>query len=263
MSRDGKSASLKAGYIYAFLCSLFSALMIVLIKKAEETLPVLSVLLVMQALAGAMLTAALCAGGGLRMLRGTRRAGWAWIGVIVILTFFAYWTFFAALDLLDPTVASFLGRAETLVTISFGVIFLSERFLRGEIAGAALVLGGAAVIRSAGGVELSQGFFLCMLSALIWGVTEGLAKVAIRTVEPFVLTWARSVILVPAFLVAAALSPEGVVLPRTPDLWFTVIAENETARTAIIEQVTNRAGLDQVRELPMQRSFKLGVKFEL
>jgi DNA-binding Lrp family transcriptional regulator len=47
------------------------------------------------------------------------------------------------------------------------------------------------------------------------------------------------------------------------NLWFTVIAENETARSAIIEEVTARAKLTDVRELPMERSFKLGVKFEL
>ena len=47
------------------------------------------------------------------------------------------------------------------------------------------------------------------------------------------------------------------------NLWFTVIAENEAARSAIIDEVTNRARLQQVRELPMERSFKLGVKFEL
>jgi hypothetical protein len=47
------------------------------------------------------------------------------------------------------------------------------------------------------------------------------------------------------------------------NLWFTVIAENEPARKAIIAEVTQRAHLTDVKELPMERTFKLGVKFEL
>jgi DNA-binding Lrp family transcriptional regulator len=47
------------------------------------------------------------------------------------------------------------------------------------------------------------------------------------------------------------------------NLWFTVIAENEEARDAIIEKVTLQAGLRDVKKLPQQKSFKLGVKFEV
>jgi siroheme decarboxylase len=46
------------------------------------------------------------------------------------------------------------------------------------------------------------------------------------------------------------------------NLWFTVIAENETARDAIIDRVTEVAGLKDVRKLPKLKGFKLGVKFE-
>lgn len=47
------------------------------------------------------------------------------------------------------------------------------------------------------------------------------------------------------------------------NLWFTVIAENEEARDAIIARVTERAGLTDVRKLPQLKSFKLGVRFEV
>jgi len=46
------------------------------------------------------------------------------------------------------------------------------------------------------------------------------------------------------------------------NLWFTVIAENEAARDAIIEWVRERADLSEVRKLPQLKSFKLGVRFE-
>jgi len=45
-------------------------------------------------------------------------------------------------------------------------------------------------------------------------------------------------------------------------LWFTVIAEDEEKRAAIIEMVSARAGLEDVRVLPKKKSYKLGVKFE-
>ena len=47
------------------------------------------------------------------------------------------------------------------------------------------------------------------------------------------------------------------------NLWFTVIAENDEARDAIIESVSRRAKLREVKKLPMQKTFKLGVKFEV
>jgi siroheme decarboxylase len=46
------------------------------------------------------------------------------------------------------------------------------------------------------------------------------------------------------------------------NLWFTVIAENEASRDAIIARVTAAAGLQDVRKLPKLKGYKLGVKFE-
>ncbi len=47
------------------------------------------------------------------------------------------------------------------------------------------------------------------------------------------------------------------------NFWFTVIAENEDKRDAIIEKVTREADLKKVEKLPQKKSFKLGVKFEI
>lgn len=46
------------------------------------------------------------------------------------------------------------------------------------------------------------------------------------------------------------------------NLWFTVIAEDEASRDAIISRVAKAAGLSDVKKLPKQKGFKLGVKFE-
>jgi len=47
------------------------------------------------------------------------------------------------------------------------------------------------------------------------------------------------------------------------NFWFTVVAENEEVRDAIIDDVTERAGLRDVRKLKRKKSFKLNVKFKL
>jgi siroheme decarboxylase len=47
------------------------------------------------------------------------------------------------------------------------------------------------------------------------------------------------------------------------NLWFTVIAEDQASRDAIIALVTAAAGLREVRKLPKQKGFKLGVRFEV
>lgn len=47
------------------------------------------------------------------------------------------------------------------------------------------------------------------------------------------------------------------------NLWFTVIAEDEVKRDAIIERVSEQAGLSEVKKLPQLKTFKLGVKFKV
>ncbi len=46
------------------------------------------------------------------------------------------------------------------------------------------------------------------------------------------------------------------------NLWFTVIAEDEEKRDAIIDRLGEHAELKDIRKLPQAKSFKLGVKFE-
>jgi len=223
MPNATKSLSARAGYVYAFLCTFFAGILITLIKMVQETLPTFSVVFLALSLAALVLTVVIAACGSAGQVRAVPLRGWIWLLGISCLTFFSYWTLFSAIRLLDPTVASFLGRMETLVTIFFGVAFLGERFKRKEVAGAAIVLVGIAVIRYAGGVAISKGFVLCILAALCWGISEGLAKMALASVAPLVFAWGRCMILAPVFLAAAAASPEGVVLPGTPEVWWGVI----------------------------------------
>ncbi|MFH2001513.1 MAG: DMT family transporter [Planctomycetota bacterium] len=215
--------TLSAGYVYAFLCSFCSALMIILIKWVEHSLPALSVLLLSQGIAGVTLSAIVFTGDGRDRLKKICSRDWFRMAGLSLLYLVAYWTLFAALRLLDPTVATFLGRTEVLVTILFAMLFLGERFSRYEIAGSVFVLAGLVTIRYTGGVEISRGFVLCMISALFWGVTEGLAKVLVRTVGPLLFAWTRSWMLFICFLPLAALSGEGIRLPMGAHAWAALI----------------------------------------
>jgi len=212
------------GYLYAFLCSILSALMIVLIKWVQVELPTLSVLFLALSAAALVLTVLIAFHGGLGTLKRQSRRGWAWLAGVSALTFFAYWTLFKAVDLLDPTVASFLGRTETLVTILFGMVFLGERLSRRELGGGALVIAGVVVIRYVGGMEVSRGFLICLAAALCWGLSEGMAKIAVRHMEPLVITWGRCLFLAPVFFLTASASPEGLVLPSSAPLWAGVLS---------------------------------------
>ena len=50
---------------------------------------------------------------------------------------------------------------------------------------------------------------------------------------------------------------------HTWNFWFTVVAETDEARDAIIDDITRKAGLKDVRKLKRQKSFKLKVKFKM
>ncbi|MBU0755555.1 MAG: DMT family transporter [Planctomycetes bacterium] len=211
------------GYFLAFVCSLLSAVMIVLIKWIGFQLPTLSVLLISQVMAGVFLSAIMLSRGFFGKIGKLSARAWIWLVGIVVLTFFGYWTFFVAIGLLDPTVASFVGRAETLVTIVIGMAFFSERLKGRETVGTVMVFAGVLVIRFTAEIEITTGLMICLLSALFWGVSEALAKVAVKYLEPALFTWIRSLLLIPVFFVAAKCSPQGIVLPHTPGLWIGLI----------------------------------------
>ncbi len=87
-------------------------------------------------------------------------------------------------------------------------------------------------------------------------------------------SWGMSGVLVGAKVDEARLDEVAAVMAGFPEithaylrayewnLWFTVIAEDEQKRDAIIELVTRRAGLSDVTKLPKLKTFKLGVNFE-
>lgn len=48
-----------------------------------------------------------------------------------------------------------------------------------------------------------------------------------------------------------------------PNLWFTVIAENEEAVARILKEISEKAGIGPIRNLPARRMFKIKVDLKL
>lgn len=93
---------------------------------------------------------------------------------------------------LDPTVASFLGRLQTVVAVLLGVLFLKERFGYLEALGGAILIAGVVVIRISFDVSLSRWFWVMVASGVMFGVTEVLAKQAVKRIHPVPLNFVRN-----------------------------------------------------------------------
>lgn len=139
---------------------------------------------------------------GLAMFPGKRwkrivamdRKAWVWTVAFSVLACVAIWTYWIGVKMMDPTLASFVNRFETLVTISLGMAILGERFSRGEGVGAFLVLGGIVLMKFTFRAEYSLGFWVVLFSAICFGSAEFLAKIAVRYVDPLTISFLRNVI---------------------------------------------------------------------
>jgi drug/metabolite transporter (DMT)-like permease len=130
--------------------------------------------------------------------------GWRWTIAFSVLAFVAIWTYWIGLKMMDPTLASFLNRFETLVTISLGIVILGERFTKGEGLGTFLMLGGIVLMKFTFRAEYSAGFWVVLFAALCFGTAEFIAKIAVRYVDPLTLSFLRNVITSVLFWIAVA-----------------------------------------------------------
>jgi drug/metabolite transporter (DMT)-like permease len=129
---------------------------------------------------------------------------WAWTLSFTVLAFVAIWTYWIGIKMMDPTLASFINRTETLVTIFLGFVILGERFSRGEGLGALLVLAGIVLMKFTLRVEYSTGFWVVLFSAVCFGTAEFIAKIAVRYVDPLTLSFVRNLISAMMFWVVVA-----------------------------------------------------------
>lgn len=139
--------------------------------------------------------------GSLFLMTVTRKFGmvkqllakfWKPLVVIGILNGASALLWFYLLDLIGPSILSFLLRFTTIFMIVLGVSFLKERFTKLEMVGAALMIAGAFVISYTNG-GLTQGISFAIILSLIFSAIQFLNKMYIKEIDPLVINTLRIV----------------------------------------------------------------------
>jgi O-acetylserine/cysteine efflux transporter len=210
------------GYALAGLDAVLAGFGIVVGKAGAEALPPLLFGFWLTLFAAAFTSAFWVAGRRERRPRLVSRRRLVLLAVLhAAISFGAIALFYGGLAGLQPAVASFLGRAETLVAILLGVLLFRERFRAMEGVGLFLALGGIAVMRlpSAIAAEAGEGraYALLLGGATLFGVSEVVTKVAAKGVPASTFVLVRNGALAVLFL-AAALATGDLALPPAPPL---------------------------------------------
>ncbi len=120
------------------------------------------------------------------------RQYWKPLLSIGILNALSMMFFFSAIQMTNPAIISFLGRIGTLFTVVLGIIVLGERLGRREWVGAAVVLAGALLITYRADEVMLKVFFISLCSSFLYSCAIIIAKQAIVSISPLILTLARS-----------------------------------------------------------------------
>jgi drug/metabolite transporter (DMT)-like permease len=128
---------------------------------------------------------------------------WTFLLVIALIFLGAVYTMWIGLSRLPVTAASLLSRLEILVTVFLGMALLGDRFTMKEAGGAALLFMGVIVLRYQAPASFAGGFWMMVLSAVLFGLIETLIKTRIHTIPPDAFAFARNFLVFVLFLIAA------------------------------------------------------------
>jgi transporter family protein len=216
LSESGK------GYTFAVLSALLSGINYVLGKAVLADMSPTHLVALIFSIATVIQGALLWRSGQWREIERISRRGWWVILTFSAISVFALGTMWTGIKHLDPTVASFVSRLQTLVTIFLGIYFLRERFRPIEAVGGVAVVSGLLVIGFSPDIKLSLWFWVMVASAISWGITEFVAKISLRYVEVNVLSFLRTAAVAIFFLIWV--SCDGTPLFHLGKLWWGVIA---------------------------------------
>lgn len=209
------------GYLYASLSAVMASILIVSGKFTLNTISPLALSAIVFTVGAIVLGLAMLPRRRWKRIRAMDARSWRWTIAFSVLAFVAIWTYWIGLSMMDPTLASFLNRSETLVTISLGIVLLGERFSKGEAVGALLALGGVVLMKLTFRAEYSAGFWVVLFSAVCFGTAEFIAKIAVRYVDPLTLSFLRNVISSALFWIAVAFV--GTSFEGAGSVWWAVL----------------------------------------
>lgn len=188
-------SSPRVGYILSFASTFFAACATVLGKWTLEYISPLLMSALMFSIATVIMSAAYVPFRGLRKVFCLSRKGWLWLLLFATSSLIAIWCFWAGIQKMDPSLAAFLSRSEVLIAILLGIIFLGERFNRRETFAAILSILGIVIMRLTLRMEYSTGFWLVLIGAFFFGLTEFFSKKTVKHVEPVVAVYLRNMIM--------------------------------------------------------------------
>jgi drug/metabolite transporter (DMT)-like permease len=146
---------------------------------------------------------------------------WFYVLIFSALSIVALWTLWAGVKYLDPSIAAFISRLQTLVTVFLGIWLLGERFRVLEAVGGLVVIAGVALLYATAGVKISLWFWVMVGSGFFWGVTEVVAKVALRHINATPLSFIRTGIVALFYLLLMTI--QGQPLLGLGNKWWGVI----------------------------------------
>jgi drug/metabolite transporter (DMT)-like permease len=247
------SSSRRTGYVMAFISAAGTGIATVLGKWNLEHVSALTMNCLIFTVATLLMTVFWLPVKGVRTTFTQTRQGWLWLSLFAVTSALAVWAFWAGVQQMDPSLAAFLNRAEVPLAILIGVVLLRERFTRGETVGTIVALAGIIIMRATLRVEYSLGFYLVLLGAFFFALTEYLSKIALRHVPATSLAYIRNMLMAViywvvfwigdydlgdlqhAWLGIAALGFMGPVFNRITYLW--ALERLELSKVAVIGQM--------------------------
>lgn len=183
------------GYLYAFVSSFGSGLSTVIGKwNLRQITPLLLNCLIFS-IATLILFLWLLPRNELKQIKHLSSKGWFWIVMFSVFSWIAIMAFWAGVQKIDPSLASFVHRMEVPIAILLGVIVLGEKFKKIEFLGILLAMLGILIMQMTLRVEYTYGFWLVLVSSIFFGLTELFSKIAVKHVEPVILAFIRNAFL--------------------------------------------------------------------
>ncbi|MEM5797462.1 MAG: DMT family transporter [Candidatus Aenigmatarchaeota archaeon] len=133
-----------------------------------------------------------------------------------------------ALKLVGSSTLGFLMRFSTIFTVALGVVYLKEKFNKGEILGAVIMILGAFLITFKGGEHIITGVFLALFISFVVSLEQLFMKNYVKHIEPVVFNALR---LVFTFLVVSiyVISRMNLVIPPPSIMLLVFIGANLSA----------------------------------
>jgi drug/metabolite transporter (DMT)-like permease len=191
------------GWLFAILTAMVASVAFVTAKPVLDYLDPLSFSLSQFAIATVLSFVWLLAHREFRQLTGLSPGQWTFLVTVALLFVAAVYTMWIGLSTIPATAAAVLNRLEVMVTVFLGIALLGDHFTRREGLGAAAVVLGVFVLRFQAPRDFSAGFWMMVLSAVLFGLIQILTKTRVHEIPPRVFTFARNGLAFLLFFIAS------------------------------------------------------------